>query len=603
MPATSTDPAFTAAQRAACLAALADDRLAEETYPVIMARGRDILKSGAIRRPVLSHPTAGELALLATIVGTEPYQVGVMLAGMPVELEASCTCPHAEDGFFCKHQVALALQLRATLGGETIEVDAQAARKRAAAAKRAATTAAKTAALRDFLAAQPAEALAERLMQFAALAAELKRDLLAWQATASAAGDAKSLSKLVTELLPLRSFLDWRDSNAYARQAAQVLPVLEGALQAQPPAEALKLVERAYLRLQKQLHDADDSGGQIGDVCAQVGQLWLQALRRAGPQPAAFGDRYAALRDDEVFDPIPHAEAVAAMGPAAAQRYGERLRASFEAAVARTGRSDGLWSARHRYLNHLEATGDTDERLRVLRARLQDDGDHIALIQALDGLGRAREALDAAERAHRLFPDGRRLEELLLALYERDGWDAEALAVRQARFAREPGAGHALAVLRAAAQARVAVEPLRAQLWQALVDAENHAFRHWQPAYRFSRQARPGGPDVSERLRWLLHEGRADEALALAQPPHVATPALLRQVAQALPAGPHEGAAALLRRCFDAQMPSAASPYTDVLALVHLIVERLVPGERAAWLASLRGTYRAKRNFIQGLPA
>lgn len=602
-------------QRATWLATLADSRIAELTYPAIMQRGRQILASGAIQKPELKFPAAHQVALLATIVGTEPYQVGVMLSGAKrVTLESDCTCPHAEDGYFCKHQVALALRLRAELSGEAVAVDAEAAKKHAATVKRAATAVARTAALRDFLAAQPSATLAERLMEFAGQLPEIRRELMAWQAAIEAAGSAKSVSKLITELLPLRDFVDYHESNAYARSAAHVLPVLKGALESQLPGEALKLIERAYLRLQKQLHNADDSDGEIGGLCTEVGELWLQALRKAGPQPASFGDRYAALRDDEAFSPIPHAEVLAAMGEPAARRYGERLRANFEAAVlaSKAGPKPtsaswavgdhGLRSARHRYLAHLRASGDAEECLRVLRAGLETEADHAALIDELSRLGRAREALDTAERAHRLFPASHRIEELLLDIYARDGWDAEALALHQARFTRQPGFEAAMAVLQAARQAKVAEAPLREQMWQALIAAEKDALKRWKPSLGFYAQPKPIGPDVSQRLAWLMQEDKLGEALALAQPPHRVAQALLQELAQRLPRSQDAEAVALLQRSFDALMPAASSPYADVLELVRRIAERLPPAAKAAWLDGLRQAYRAKRNFIQGLP-
>ncbi|MFG6458465.1 SWIM zinc finger family protein [Roseateles sp. BYS96W] len=601
----------TAAQRQAWLAALADDRLADLTYPVIMERGRQILGSGAIQRPELQYTAEGQVAMLATIVGTEPYEVGVMLSGRRrVALESSCTCPHAEDGFFCKHQVALALRLRAELSGEAVEVGAAAARQHAATVKRAATVAAKTTALREFLLAQPSAALVERLMQLADEEAHIRRTLLAWQATSQASGDAKALGKLITQLLPAKDFLDWRDSNAYARSAAQVLPVLQGALQAQPPAQALHLAEQAYLRLQKQLADADDSGGQLGDVCAEVGRLWLQALALAGPQPAAFGDRYAAMRDQALVDLIPHAEAVAAMGELAARRYGSRLRERYESAAARpqpersswSASDGGLWQARHRYLEHLRAMGDMEEVLRALRTCLQTGEDHLALVEELDRLQRVREAVDVAQRAYRLFPQDWRVEAKLLELYERDGWDAEALAVREARFARQPSAENALAVLAAARTARQPAEPLRERMWQVLMERENQVLANWKPLYSFGRESRPEGPDVSERLAWLLQEQRLEDALQLAAPPRRAALPLLQRLAVVLPPERYEEAVPLLSRCFDASMPSATSPYADVLALVHQIAERLPEPRRKTWLDGLRQQYRAKRNFIKGLP-
>jgi len=601
------------ARRDAWLAAIAEDRIAELTYPAIMARGRQVLASGAIQRPEFQATADDEMAVLATIVGTEPYQVRLGLAGRGrrVALESSCSCPHAADGWFCKHQVALALWLHANLAGEAVPVDADAAKQHAATLKRAATTAARTAALQDFLTAQPAEVLAERLMHFATLVPELKHELHAWQATAEAAGDAKSVSKLITQLLPLRESLDWRDSTVYARQAAPLLPVLQSALQAQAPVEALKLVQRAYVRLQQQLQCADDSDGQLGDLCAEVGALWLEALERAGPQPASFGERYAELRDAECCSFIPHAQALAAMGEAAARRYGAQLRAAFEAALAAAqarpaaarrdpfGGGDGLWSARQDYLDHLRATGDAEERLRVLRAGLENELDHLALIEELHRLGRAREALDCAERAYRLFPDSGRIEDELLAVYERDGWDAEALAVHRARFDRRPSGQAALAVLEAARRARQDDEPLRDAMWRALVAAEDAALKRWKAGLG---QRLPAARDVSERVAWLMGEQRLDEALALVQPPHVASPEVVEALADGLPREHDAAAAALLRRVLGVRMPRASSPYTDELRLVRRVVARLPAAEATLWLTGLRAEYRAKRNFIRGMP-
>jgi hypothetical protein len=49
-------------------------------------------------------------------------------------------------------------------------------------------------------------------------------------------------------------------------------------------------------------------------------------------------------------------------------------------------------------------------------------------------------------------------------------------------------------------------------------------------------------------------------------------------------------------------MRTAQTLYRDELALVAEIAARLDAARRSAWLASLRGQFKAKRNFIRDLP-
>ena len=78
--------------------------------------------------------------------------------------------------------------------------------------------------------------------------------------------------------------------------------------------------------------------------------------------------------------------------------------------------------------------------------------------------------------------------------------------------------------------------------------------------------------------------------------------ALLRQIALHLPAAEVEQSVALLLRVFEVLMPRASTPYTDVLALVVEITRRMESLRRKSWLEGLHSVYKAKRNFIKGLP-
>lgn len=599
--------------------ALDEASLLEVAGDKVYARGIGVFDGGAVEVLEFSHALP-EPFVRAQVQGSELYETGMRLGAQG--LLSHCSCPHAADGFFCKHQVALGLSWRLLLGGRVRAADPAAQKKMQALAKRAQTTAARAQALRDFLHAQPATVLADKLLEWADLLPELRRELRAWQALAEVAHDPASLKKAVTELLALRGFLEWRQCAAWAQGARRVLELLDETLARGEARTALQLAAQALRRLFAVLQQADDSDGEIGGLCEEVGERWVAALRALGPQPAAFGEQYAKLREDEVFEAISHKAAVEAMGPAAARRYGQLLRERWEAALAaarearagtgaeaRRRRHDPeaeaaesrLRAAQWRYLDHLRTEGEAEEALRVLRADLHDASDHVSLIVELQRLKRLREALAAAEQAHRRFPQDWRIEELLIEGYERDGWDAEALALRRKRFERLPSPEGFFALLQAARRAGAEVEALRTELWQQLEAREQETLA------RERRQGGPWalppgtGPDVSLRLAILLKERRMDEALALAQPPNRAQAEPLQQLALALPAAQHAAAAALLRRVFDARMPQATSPYTEVLALVRRIVERLPRDEGNAWVAQLRSLYKAKRNFVKGL--
>lgn len=107
---------------------------------------------------------------------------------------------------------------------------------------------------------------------------------------------------------------------------------------------------------------------------------------------------------------------------------------------------------------------------------------------------------------------------------------------------------------------------------------------------------------VSVRVSWLLADRDWNAAWVLVQPPHRCDPKLLRQLARALPAERDADAATLLRWALDAALPESKSPYQDVLALVREACSRMPADAARAWVGGLRAAYKARRNFVAGLP-
>lgn len=111
------------------LSALSDSALKSLAGSAVFGRGQTYARGGAIQDPELSPPKAGEpVALSAVVQGTQPYQTRVWVDDSH-RLHGECDCAHADDGYFCKHQVAMALTLRGLLGGDVSASDPEAVKK------------------------------------------------------------------------------------------------------------------------------------------------------------------------------------------------------------------------------------------------------------------------------------------------------------------------------------------------------------------------------------------------------------------------------------------------------------------------------------------
>ena len=105
-------PAPPAGWPAAWADALSDDTLKQAGSAAIFQRGKAYAKSGAVE--VIAEDPLPEPALHAQVSGSEDYATEVWIENDSIAGE--CDCPHAADGWFCKHQVALAMVERRRKG-------------------------------------------------------------------------------------------------------------------------------------------------------------------------------------------------------------------------------------------------------------------------------------------------------------------------------------------------------------------------------------------------------------------------------------------------------------------------------------------------------
>lgn len=605
--------------------ALADGALRAASSPKIFERGQTYAASGKV--VITLDAKQPERSVRATVHGSEPYATEIWL-DEDDSVDGDCDCPNAQDGWFCKHQVAVALVWRNRLAGTEILVDAAAQMKVEASTKRAQTVKNQAQALHDFLHGLDATTLANKLLELADRDRDIAKALQYWRKLSTSSVEPADLKRLITEMLsPGRDFIDWRGSYAFARQAEAVLPLLHQATARNPPG-AVVLCAHAMRRMWLALESADDSDGDISGVCERVGEAWVTALEAAGAQPAAFGETYLQLLLDDPFGSFSGDAAEAAMGAAALARYrhvlADRWQQTLEAVQATRAerpkkagsRSPAMYLSRSEaeyqldelerlHRSQLEKMGETEAVLSLLRADLSEPHSHSEVVAFLEKNNRFREALKQAENACNQFPDDWRVQSDLLRCYERDGWTAEALTLRRRQFDVSPDVERFQQVLKAASAAGGDVATLRIELF-AQIEARELAVQA-KPASAFnqrwtSHSGSASARNVSLRVAILCAEKRWQEAATLAQSPAICDIALLHQIALHLPAAELEQSVAMLLRVFEILMPSASTPYTDVLALVVDITKRMESLRRKSWLEGLRSVYKAKRNFIKGLP-
>ena len=466
--------------------------------------------------------------------------------------------------------------------------------------------------------------LADKLLAFADRDNDISRELQQWRKVSEVSGENQEpadLKPLITEMLsPGRGFIAWNESYSYVRRAEAVLPLLQQARD-RDAAAAATLCLHALRRTWGVLEQADDSDGEIGGLCQAIGAEWVLSLQAAGPQPASFGDTYLQLQLDDPFGCFDSAAAEAAIGDAAMARYqravAERWRQAKDAVLAlkaehaakvasRKGRAPvyeqtteqemRLWTLERLHLAQLERSGQVDEALSVLREDLSDAHAHHRIVDFLEQYRRYREAFTQAEQGNKAFPDDQRLQNALLRCYERDGWTAEALALRRKQLESSPSVERYHQVLKAGQADSQGVAALRQALLDFLAAQELQAMSARSPTARW---AAPGRRGHAERARRHIAGTKSCAPKGCGRRPAPSCSRrwqcsgnVLHEIAMHLSADQNEQALELLMRFFNSEMQRASSPYEEEIALVKEIGQRMDAARRVAWLAQLRTSSR-----------
>jgi uncharacterized Zn finger protein len=385
----------------------------------------------------------GTTEITATVYGNSAYRVAVAFGGE--RLRGGCTCPQGQEGFFCKHCVAVALSVL-EIGDDLPQ------RLEAAQAQRQA--------LESWLGSLSKEELLAELLGLLDDDRDLRRrfELRAASVNADAAAVRRAVRKLIA--LPGGGYLEHAEAYTYAHDVSEAATAIDELTAAGGAAEAIGIAREALGLLTDVYESVDDSSGQLGLAAEELLDAHLRACQAAPPDPASLGDYLAELllTGDYGFEPDigDYAELLGEAGAAA-------FRSRAEAAYAE--HPDG-WQERYIVEAVLRADGDVDALVAFYAADLDDRGHaHLRIAHELDQAGRGGEAIDWAERGLReaARPDDQ-LVEYLAARYAAAGRDDDVLTLRRARFQ----AGRTLANYQALRQAATASGTWPAERGQAL---------------------------------------------------------------------------------------------------------------------------------------
>ncbi len=383
--------------------------------------------------------------IIGTVRGSEDYLVVLTLGGnRPGKpgLKGQCDCPYGQEGFFCKHCVAVGLTV-ARSGAAALAGSSRPAAGAAGAARVPAQRArgrARPSDLESWLNSLSRDELLALVFDQVLEDDDWRRrlDLRA----AGAACDVAEISKRAAVLLSADAdpgqyrytgqygYLEGPETWRYARRIGDVTRIVDDLTRSGHADGAITIAEQALTDVAESSRSASDRAGIIGASAAELVAGHHAACQSAPPDPrrlAGFLARHM-VSGDEV-PAIRLSDYAGLLGPDGLDALRDQV------AAAWTAEPSG-WPQQRALEQVLTAAGDVDALVAMLSAEPDDRGvSRLRIAEELDHAGRADEALSWAERGLREAgePDPR-LADYVVGRYRARGDIAAAEAVRRESF-------------------------------------------------------------------------------------------------------------------------------------------------------------------------
>ncbi len=548
------------------MAELTERLLLEEAGDLSFERGQDYVKY------VVGLRVTDKRAH-ASIQAKRVYQVELDWAQKDVR--CLCTCPFFEQGFFCKHLVAVGLAaIDAGHGGMTPPK----------------SVGPEVAELVALLEDNEVRAL---LVELAGRDDGVRRviELRAAARTGDSSVLAEELEGMVKQALAVRGHVDYRRSFGVARDAQDLLDELETYLEAGNAEAVRPALLRATTRLRKVVLQADDSSGLLGDAGQRAANLYARACREGTPDGKKLARWLVQFRDSSPGWPeLELSDFVEAFDDVALETY--------RRGVAKLDKHSSAPEDYKRFeidrmlLELADHDGDVDRAVELLAA-----GEHPrygSIIDRLRAVGREEEAIGWMDRA---VAEGRVsgymggneywLDPATVAdTYRSLGRDADGVAVWRSEFVRRPE-----------------LATFRHLLAYADDCGQKDAERSWALAKGLELAARPYG-DGALLVEIALSDGDLETAWSAAR--DLGPGRQWRALADASRDYAPRDAAELYRMDIEKDLEYAdtqkyASIAERVAAMRELYQLAGAEADFADYLTELRATYRRRTSFMSAL--
>ena len=398
------------------------------------ARGEEYFESGCVRS--LSENLN---VITAEVQGTSIY--AVRLWAEDGELAASCTCPWAEEGNFCKHCVAVGL---AWLARDGAAAEGKPGKGRARAKPELTPDD-----VRAMLKAEDKDHLVEMIMEQAANDRGLAERLVIRTARRRPGGAGiATFRRVLTNAFSTGGFVDWRGVGAYARRIQEAINGVEELLNEGHAAEVIELLEHALRQCERALGQIDDSDGAVGEVRDRLLELHLRACGKARPEPEALAQRLFDWEMTSQWDIFhgaarTHASVLGAKGLATYRRLAEAVWARVPT-LAPGDKRDSFEHKRFAITSIMETladlSGDVKQQVAVRSRDLSNAYDFLQIAEVYRQAGQHDKAMEWAENGVKAFPEqtDRRLREFLADEYHRRRRHDGAMALIWNEFSEEP---------------------------------------------------------------------------------------------------------------------------------------------------------------------
>ncbi len=443
--------------------------------------------------------------LTARVAGTEIYLV--LLWDKNGDLGYHCTCPHAAEGYFCKHCVAAGLAW--------IEQNQEQLAPGSTPTKQKHDPWQQ---IREYLSVQQPETLIELLLEVAVRDDVLYRSLLLnAECKADPINADNAFRKAIDDATHIPDFLDWEETHSFAFGLGQVIDSLEEMLAPERAATLTELSEYAIVRIEQTLEQVDDSEGEVGDVLLRLSDLHLEACELAKPEPIALAERLFRYETTLPFGSFSGSANIYrnVLGDSGWQHFRNMAEAAWsqikplEADPNRdTTVETGRWRITHIMKTFAEMSGDIEELVAIKCRDLSRSHHFMEIAEIYQKAGQQDKAIDWAKRGLKAFPlrVDNQLRDFLLGIYLDCGRTDEALQLTWIQFEEYPSLKHYKKLSAIAHKLNIWPQQRQRALEQIDADIARRVktTSRWNP--------KPSTPDQSLRVEVALWENDLDAA-------------------------------------------------------------------------------------------